>query len=125
MASEHAVDTPQMPLLRENAPAQFNLFTHDAEPLPIEVPDPRVARELRIDDGITLVKNDDSSQLILAGYGLYLGRKSERLVVRKGKQAVYQFPLFRLGEVVVGSRGISLSTDLVEELCRRGVRGCK
>lgn len=122
MVSEPAVDPSGWPLLPEQAPAQLNLFTREAEPLPIEVPDPRLASELRIDDGITLVKSDDTSQLIVSGYGLYLGRKSERLVVRKGKGVVYQFPLFRLSEVVVGSRGVSLSTDLVEELCRRGVR---
>jgi len=101
---------------------QFNLFTGKPEPLPVEVPDPAAARELRIDDGLTLVKSDDVSQLILSGYGLYLGKKSERLTVRKGKDVVYQFPFFRIHEVIVASRGVSLSTDLLEELCARGVR---
>ncbi|MBI3786303.1 MAG: CRISPR-associated endonuclease Cas1 [Deltaproteobacteria bacterium] len=88
----------------------------------MEVPDASVAAELRIDDGITLVKSDDQSQLILSGYGLFLAKKSERLVVRKGKNVVYQFPLFRIHEVVVASRGVSMSSDLLEELCARGVR---
>jgi CRISPR-associated protein Cas1 len=101
---------------------QFNLFTRAAEPLPCEVPDLGDARELRIDDGVTLVKSDDTSQLILSGYGLFLAKKSERLVVRKGKTMVYQFPFFRLHEIVVASRGVSISTDLLEELCTRGVR---
>jgi CRISP-associated protein Cas1 len=103
-------------------PAQFNLFTRQAEPLPIDVPDPAAASELRIDDGITLVKSDDSSQLILSGYGLFLGKKSERLIVRKGKDVIYQFPFFRIHEVVIASRGISFSSDLIEELCTQGVR---
>jgi CRISPR-associated protein Cas1 len=102
--------------------AQFNLFTREAEPFPIEVLDPVAGHELRVDDGITLVKSDDSSQLILSGYGLFLSKKSERLIVRKGKDVVYQFPFFRIHEVVVASRGVSLSTDLIEELCTRGVR---
>lgn len=101
---------------------QFNLFTGAAEPLPVEVPDPGAARELRIDDGITLVRSQDDSQLIVSGFGLYLGKKSERLIVRKGKEVVYQFPFFRIHELVVGSRGVSMSTDLLEELCTRGVR---
>ena len=122
MAVEQAIDAWSGPLVPDHPPAQFNLFTGEAEPLPIEVPDPRALHELRIDDGITLVKSDDSSQLIVSGYGLYLGKKSERLVVRKGKTVVYQFPFFRIHEVVVGSRGVSLSTDLLEELCQRGVR---
>ena len=42
--------------------------------------------------------------------------------MRKGKNVVYQFPFFRIHEIVVASRGVSLSTDLLEELCTRGVR---
>lgn len=109
-------------LLVPHAPVQFNLFTGEAEFLPVAVPDPAGAGELHIDDGITLVKSEDGSQLVLSGYGLYLGKKSERLIVRKGKNVVYQFPFFRIHEVVVASRGVSLSTDLVKELCTRGVR---
>jgi CRISPR-associated protein Cas1 len=130
MGSERRAGTSQAAPTDDRVPAtdylapavQFNLFTGEAEPLPIEVPDPEAARELRIDDGITLVKSDDLSQLVLSGYGLYLGKKSERLIVRKGKNVVYQFPFFRIHEVVVASRGVSLSTDLLEELCTRGVR---
>ena len=58
----------------------------------------------------------------MSGFGLYLGKKSERLVVRKDKTIVYQFPFFRIQEVVVASKGISLSADLLEELCIRGIR---
>ena len=78
MVSEDVAEAVAPLLSPFTAPAQFNLFTRDPEPLPIEVPDPGAARELRIDDGITLVKSDDTSQLILSGYGLYLGKKSER-----------------------------------------------
>ena len=105
--------------LSRQSPAQFNLFTGVAELIPIEVPEPAEdAREIRIDEGISLVKTDDGSQLILSGFGLFLSKKSERLLVRKGKDLIYQFPLFRLHEVVVGSKGISLSSDLREELRR-------
>ncbi|MGH7784288.1 MAG: CRISPR-associated endonuclease Cas1, partial [Candidatus Binatia bacterium] len=79
-------------------------------------------REIRIDEGISLVKSADGSQLILSGFGLFLSKKSERLLVRKGKEVIYQFPFFRLQEVVVGSRGITVSSDVLQELCVRGVR---
>ena len=69
MASEPAAEAAALlpPLL--TAPAQFNLFTRELESLPIEVPDPGVARELRIDDGITLVKSDDAQ--ITAGIRIH------------------------------------------------------
>jgi len=105
------------------SPAQFNLFTGEAEVFPIDVPEPTEAgREIRIDEGISLVKAEDGSRLILSGFGLFLSKKSERLLVRKGKEVIYQFPFFRLNEVVVGSKGITLSSDLLEELCLRGIR---
>ena len=88
----------------------------------MEVPDHLPDDETAIDEGISLVKTDDMAQLIISGFGLYLGKKSERLVVRKDKTIVYQFPFFRIQEVVVGSKGISISSDLMEELCVRGIR---
>ena len=121
MSEKAAAAADPLPLIPSGV-VQFNLFTGEAEPLPVEVPDFGAARELRIDDGIALVKSDDTSQLILSGYGLFLAKKSERLIVRKGKNVVYQFPFFRIHEVVVASRGVSFSTDLIEELCTRGVR---
>jgi CRISP-associated protein Cas1 len=101
---------------------QFNLFTGELEPLPVEVPEPREPGEIRVDDGISLIKTEDSSQLVLSGFGLFLRKKSERLLVRKGDTLIYQFPFFRLTEVVISSRGIGFSSDLIEELCERGVR---
>ena len=50
------------------------------------------------------------------------GKKSERLLVRKGKDVIYQFPFFRINEVVVGSKGMSMSSDFLEEVCARGIR---
>lgn len=103
-------------------PAQFNLFTGEAEVVPVVVDGPPGEGEFRVDDGIVLVRSSDSSRIVLSGFGLFLGKQSERLVVRKGKDRLYEFPLFRLTEVVVASRGVSVSTDLIEELCERGIR---
>lgn len=82
------------------------------------VPDtPRVAR------------SEDAAQLIIAGFGIGLGKTGERLQVRvRGKAArdergeLYEFPFFRLSEVVIASNGISFSSDLVHELCEHGIR---
>jgi CRISPR-associated protein Cas1 len=65
---------------------------------------------------------EDAAQLILSGFGMYLGKKSERLQVKLGGKAVYEFPFFRISEVVVASRGVSLSSDLLKEFCERGIR---
>lgn len=123
--SFRVVTTEDQPQSEQNPlqlPGQFNLFTGVLEPLPIEVPEPRESGETQVDDGITLVKTEDSSQLILSGYGLFLRKKSERLLVKKGDNLIYQFPLFRLNEIAITSRGIAFSSDLIEELCERGVR---
>jgi hypothetical protein len=105
------------------SPAQFNLFTGAAELIPIEVAEPAEdGREIRVDEGISLIKSEDGTQLIFSGFGLFLSKKSERLIARKGKDVIYQFPLFRIQEVVVGSKGIIVSSDLLQELCVRGIR---
>jgi len=113
----------QSPQAERYSPAQFNLFTGAAELIPIEVPEPaEEGREIPVDEGISLIKNEDGSQLIFSGFGLFLSKKSERLIARKGKDVIYQFPFFRIQEVVVGSKGITVSSDLLQELCVRGIR---
>ena len=110
-------------LLVADSPIQFNLFTKEPEPVPIEISSiPSEGEETLIDDGITMVKTGDTSQIILSGFGLFLSKRSERLIVKKGQKSIYEFPLFRINEIVVASRGISLSTDLIDEACKRGIR---
>jgi CRISPR-associated protein Cas1 len=103
-------------------PAQRNLFTGDVEPVQVDIEEPIPSDVTEIDDGVSLVKTDDLAQLVLSGFGLFLGKKSERLIVRKNKDLIYQFPFFRLQEVVIASKGVSISSDLLEELCLRGIR---
>ncbi|HRR29378.1 MAG TPA: CRISPR-associated endonuclease Cas1 [Victivallales bacterium] len=106
-----------------DSPIQFNLFTKEPEPVPIEISSiPSEGEETLIDDGVTMVKTGDTSQIILSGFGLFLSKRSERLIVKKGQKSIYEFPLFRINEIVVASRGISLSTDLIDEACKRGIR---
>lgn len=61
-------------------------------------------------------------ELCLDQYGLSLGKKSERLVVRKKKKVIKEVPLFELSKVFICSRGISLSTDAIEECMKRGIQ---
>jgi CRISPR-associated protein Cas1 len=100
--------------------AQYNLFTGEAEAIPIFI-DEQPEDEVKIDEDITMVKTGDTSQIILSGYGIFLSKKSERMLVRKGKDVIYQFPLFRLKDVVIASKGVTISSDLIEELCLRGI----
>src|SRR5581483_9182488 len=74
------------------------------------------------DRQLCVAQAEDAAQLILSGFGMYLGKKSERLQVKLGGKAVYEFPFFRISEVVVASRGVSLSSDLLREFCARGIR---
>src|SRR6266566_4374880 len=70
----------------------------------------------------TVAKAADSAQLILSGFGIFLSKKSERLLVKLRGKVVYEFPFFRISEVVVASRGVSLSSDLIKDFCERGIR---
>jgi CRISPR-associated protein Cas1 len=107
------------------APAQYNWITGtvDIEPEQYELLLPPADDiVLPHDDTVTLLATENGSQLYVSGFGLYIGKKSERLVVKQGKTVCAQVPFMRLQEVIVASRGVSFSSDLVEELCARGIR---
>ncbi len=78
-------------------------------------PEPRVAQTW-------IAQTEDAAQLILSGFGIYLGKKSERLQIKIQGKVAHEFPFFRISEVVVASRGVSLSSDLLKEFCEHGIR---
>jgi len=105
--------------------AQYNWITGGVDVVPeqMELPLPPVDDAVLPDDGsVVLLATENGSQLFVSGFGLFIGKKSERVVVRQGKSVVAQVPMMRLQEIIVASRGISFSSDLIQELCERGIR---
>lgn len=120
-----ALPSPLSPLRKPPTPAQYNWITQtlDRTPEQLELPLPPVEEIiLPKDDTVTLLATENGSQLFVSGFGLYIGKKSERVVVRKSKTVCAQVPMMRLQEIIVASRGVSFSSDLIEELCERGIR---
>ena len=105
--------TPRKP----PAVAQYNWITGgiDVVPEQLELPLPPVDDTVLPDDGsVILLATESGSQLFVSGFGLFIGKKSERVVVRQGKSVCAQVPLMRLQEIIVASRGVSFSSDLIE-----------
>ena len=59
--------------------------------------------------------------LVIDQFGCFVGLKSERVQVRKGKETLQEAPLFELEQVILTGDGISLSTDLVAACADQGV----
>ncbi|MBV8811529.1 MAG: CRISPR-associated endonuclease Cas1 [Acidobacteriaceae bacterium] len=117
--------SPLPSLRKPPAAAQFNWITGtvDITPEQIELPLPPLDDAILPADGtVTLLATENGSQLFVSGFGLFIGKKSERVVVKKGKAVCAQVPLMRLQEIVIASRGVSFSSDLLEELCEHGIR---
>ena len=113
------------PLPSPAAAAQYNWITGGVDrPLEqLELPLPPLDDIVLPDDNtVSLLATENGSQLLVSGFGLYVGKKGERVVVKQGKKICAQAPFMRLQEVVIGSRGVSFSSDLIEELCARGIR---
>lgn len=113
--------------IRRKPPAseQYNWITQKYEAKPEQlnlleaVLDEAILPE---DKTVTLLATENGAQLLVSGFGLYVGKKSERVVVKQGKSVCAQVPFQRLQEIVIASRGVSFSSDLVEELAERGIR---
>src|SRR5579859_2643265 len=104
---------------------QYNLITGGVDVVPeqLELPLPPVDDTVLPEDGsVILLATENGSQLFVSGFGLFIGKKSERVLVRQGKSVCAQVPLMRLQEIIIASRGVSFSSDLLEELCERGIR---
>jgi CRISPR-associated protein Cas1 len=74
------------------------------------------------DNTVTMLATENGAQLFVSGFGLYIGKKAERVVVKKSGKVCAQVPFMRIQEIIIASRGVSFSSDLLEELCSRGIR---
>jgi CRISPR-associated protein Cas1 len=114
-----------IPLRKPPAAAQFNWITgvYDIAPEQLSLSlSESTDIVLPADNTVILLATENGSQLFVSGFGLFIGKKSERVVVRQGKSVCAQVPLLRIQEIVIASRGVSFSSDLIEELCERGIR---
>lgn len=120
-----AVPEPAPVPRKPHGTAQYNWITgtFDRSPEQMELefsrdPGPRTEP----DDAVQLLATENGAQLVVSGFGLSLGKKSERVAIKLKGKACGEIPLFRLQEIVLVGRGISISTDLIEALCERGIR---
>jgi len=60
--------------------------------------------------------------LIVTDRGVFLGRRSQRLQVRRGPDVLQQIPFFKLRRLVIVGRAISLSSDVIEKCVEHGVQ---
>jgi CRISPR-associated protein Cas1 len=123
--SEPARVLLEYPARKPPASEQYNWITggFDSVPEQLDLPLPPMDDViLPADDRAILLATENGSQLFVSGFGLFIGKKSERVQVRQGKSVCAQVPFLRLQEIIIASRGISFSSDLVEELCARGIR---
>ncbi len=105
--------------------AQYNWLTGGYESVPeqMELPLEWSAEEtLGPDESIQLLATESGAQLLVSGFGISLGRKSERVTLRLKHKTCGELPLYRLQEIVLLGHGISISTDLIADACERGIR---
>jgi CRISPR-associated protein Cas1 len=60
-------------------------------------------------------------EVLVEDYGSYLGKKSERLIIRHKGDQEQEIPLFDLERIIITSHGVSISSDLIRECSERGV----
>ncbi len=63
----------------------------------------------------------EKRQLILDRFGLFLSKHSERLRVKAEGQIIEEVPLIHLESVLVTSRGVTISSDVIEVCSERGI----
>ena len=50
-----------------------------------------------------------------------LGKKSERLIIKKKGEILQETPFFNISQITISSSGVSLSTDVIRECMERGI----
>lgn len=61
-------------------------------------------------------------QVLVSNYGSFLGKKSERLIVKEKDKVVLEVPFHDLEQVTIDTAGASLSSDVIRECMEHGIQ---
>lgn len=61
-------------------------------------------------------------ELVVSEYGSFLGKKSERLVLKQNGKVVEEIPFHNLEQIIIDTTGVSLSTDFIKECMEHGIQ---
>ncbi len=61
-------------------------------------------------------------ELLVSEYGSFLGKKSERLVLKQNGKVVKEIPFQNLEQVIIDTAGASMSTDFIKECMEHGIQ---
>ncbi|NCO66651.1 MAG: CRISPR-associated endonuclease Cas1 [Candidatus Aquicultor secundus] len=59
--------------------------------------------------------------IIVSEFGYFLGKKSERLVIKENGKIKEEVPFFKINQVLITSNGVSLSSDVIKECAVAGI----
>lgn len=60
--------------------------------------------------------------IVISNFGTFLAKKSERLVIKEKGAVVREIPFFKIEQLTIEGRGVSLSSDLIQELSQQGIQ---
>ncbi len=60
-------------------------------------------------------------RVVLSSYGLFLGAKGERLIIRKGKEVLGEIPAHEVSQVLIDTGGMSVSSAAMRLMLKHGV----
>jgi CRISPR-associated protein Cas1 len=75
----------------------------------------------QFNENLSFLVSKDFSYLFVSGFGVRLSKKSERLQIKEENKVVFELPFFKLQTVAIFSKGVGLSSDLIEEFIKNGI----
>ena len=68
------------------------------------------------------VKPVKPQSLVVNDFGVFVGKKSERVVLKKDSEVIKEVPFFNLKEILISGRGVSFSSDVIKECAKAGIQ---
>jgi len=61
-------------------------------------------------------------EVFVEGFGVSVSKKSERLVVKRKGEVIFERPFFEVERVIISTEGATVSTAAIHECVKNGIR---
>ena len=91
------------------------------EELSLKAPIKEAKKEINRNKQDYLIKNLQASEIILNRFGLFIGLSKGKIVIKEKGKIIKSLPLNYTSRIIIENRGISISSALIFECCKRKI----
>ncbi|RLG28309.1 CRISPR-associated endonuclease Cas1 [Methanosarcinales archaeon] len=99
----------------------FSIYEHIAKKEEKQKQHPQISRLASAQKQKFIKQYATEAEVIISTPGVFIGKTSQRVILRQKRKNILELPFFKVKNILVASRGVSVSSDLIHSCVKKKI----